>query len=193
VVVARPNPRGVEVLMLRRSSQNRFGPGFVVFPGGSVDPEDADLAERWFGSELEAPRACAVRELGEEAAIAVTGSGPRLLASAETPIDAISRDPPSAGELHEISRWVAPEFLEVRFDARFFAVAAPADMVARPDGTESEAAWWARPIDVLEEHALWDSLMWPTYNMLKELSACRSVDEVLELRAVQVPPPVKGL
>ena len=107
-------------------------------------------------------------------------------------IEAISSAPPSREDLPQLARWIAPEFLEIRFDARFFAVAARTGIDATPDGVENDRAWWARPADVLAEHELGSSLMWPTYNMLKELAACRSVDEVLALRSEQVPPPIKG-
>jgi 8-oxo-dGTP pyrophosphatase MutT (NUDIX family) len=192
VVVARPAPEGVEVLMLRRGPRSRFGAGFAVFPGGSIDPADDGLAERWFGAKEERARACAVRELIEEASIALTAEGPRPLERTESGLDAVDAAPPPPESLPEIARWVAPEFLEVRFDARFFGVAAPADLEARPDGLEIDRAWWASPRAVLAEHALWETLMWPTFNTLKELAGCSSVDEVLSMRMEQVPPPVAG-
>src|SRR6059058_2543569 len=77
VVVARPSPEGPEVLVLRRGPGVTFGPGFIVFPGGTIDPEDAELAERWFGKPTDAPRAAAIRELAEETQIAVTRSSVR--------------------------------------------------------------------------------------------------------------------
>ena len=40
IVVARPGQGGVKVLMLRRSAASRFVPGFLVFPGGAIDPGD---------------------------------------------------------------------------------------------------------------------------------------------------------
>jgi 8-oxo-dGTP pyrophosphatase MutT (NUDIX family) len=50
--------RGVEVLMVRRSTEASYMPGVWVFPGGIIEPE-------------ETPAACAARELEEEAGIAV--------------------------------------------------------------------------------------------------------------------------
>jgi len=178
--------------MLRRAAASRFGAGYAVFPGGSVEAGDSSLAARWFGSEEEAARACAVRELAEEAAIVLTGGGLRSLEPAEDPVPAVSADPPAAADLPEIARWIAPAFLDVRFDARFFAVAAPADLPARPDELEIDRAWWAAPSEILAGHALWESLMWPTYVTLGALDRCSSVEEVLALRMDQVAPPVKG-
>ena len=49
VIVARSARDGVEVLMVRRGRANRFAAGFVVFPGGVVEPGDRELAARLFG------------------------------------------------------------------------------------------------------------------------------------------------
>ena len=68
VVVVRPGPRGPEVLVTRRTPRHRFLAGYVVFPGGAVDVADASLATQLFGTQDEATRACAVRELAEEVA-----------------------------------------------------------------------------------------------------------------------------
>jgi 8-oxo-dGTP pyrophosphatase MutT (NUDIX family) len=178
--------------MLRRAQRSRFGAGYVVFPGGTVERHDAALAARWFGSQEEAPRACAIRELAEEAAIAVMADGPRPLASEENPVEAISSGPPDPADVPQMSRWIAPAFLEVRFDAHFFAVAAPPELPARPDELEIDRAWWASPSEVLHEHGLWESLMWPTFATLRELERCSTVEDVLSLRMEQVAPPVKG-
>jgi 8-oxo-dGTP pyrophosphatase MutT (NUDIX family) len=182
----------VEILMLRRSQQSRFAPGAVVFPGGSVDAEDEQLALRWFGAGEEAVRACAVRELAEETALALTSSGLAEIEPATDPIPIISKDPPQTDALPEIARWITPDFLPVRFDARFFAIAAPGGLSARPDGVEIDRAWWGTPAEILEEHRLWESLMWPTFNTLKELRTCQTVEDVLNLRMAPVPPPVPG-
>ena len=53
--------RALEVLLLKRSEKAKFMPGVWVFPGGAVDPAD--------GEDEAGYRACAVRELAEEAAI----------------------------------------------------------------------------------------------------------------------------
>ena len=56
VILVRGSDAGPEVLVLRRGAAQRFLPGYVAFPGGAVDPGDADLAERWFGTPNEAAR-----------------------------------------------------------------------------------------------------------------------------------------
>jgi 8-oxo-dGTP pyrophosphatase MutT (NUDIX family) len=189
VVAVRDGPEGIEVLMLRRARDSRFAPGFSVFPGGSIEEGDEGLATRWFGDPSEAARACAVRELAEESGLTLTAGGLRPLVAADRLLATVSADPPPPTQLAEIARWVAPEFLEVRFDARFFALEVPRGLPVRPDGLEVERAWWSRPADVLSSHGLYRSLMWPTYRTLEALAACGSAGEVLRIRVRQVPPP----
>lgn len=50
VILLRDAPAGgLLVYLLRRVSSMRFAPGAYVFPGGSVDPRDRDLAVGWSG------------------------------------------------------------------------------------------------------------------------------------------------
>lgn len=185
VVVARP---GVEILMLQRSAGSRFAPGFVVFPGGMVEEGDADLARRWFGTEEEIARACALRELAEETALVMTAGG-LVEAPGRLPGDD-GLPPPDPGDVPEMARWVAPDFLPRRFDARFYVIAAPAGLTPQPDGVEVERVWWEPARSVLDAAAGGAfSLMWPTLRTLQALSECTTVEEVLDLRVEAAPPP----
>lgn len=86
VVLARPASGGLEVLLTRRPTSMAFAPDMYVFPGGRVDPEDAEPgllarsvvgaadASRALGGDLEATLAlathvAAIRELFEEAGV----------------------------------------------------------------------------------------------------------------------------
>jgi 8-oxo-dGTP pyrophosphatase MutT (NUDIX family) len=179
----------VEVLALRRSEESRFAPSFVVFPGGVVEEGDAELARRWFGRPGEEARACALRELAEESGLVLTAAG-LVEAPGRLPGDP-GLEPPPVSAIPEMARWVAPEFLPTRFDARFFAVAAGPDLRARPDGVEVDRAWWAAPAELLAGQRRGGvALMWPTLKTLEALATCGSVDDVLALRVEQVPPPV---
>src|SRR6187397_1175497 len=82
--------RALEVLMLRRSEEAKF------MPGGSLGAAD--------GAEEAGLRACALRELAEEAGIEL----------------------PAGEELVPFSRWITPEVIATRFDAWFFLALAPA-------------------------------------------------------------------
>jgi 8-oxo-dGTP pyrophosphatase MutT (NUDIX family) len=190
-VVVRPGAEGggIEVLALRRSGASRFAPGFVVFPGGAIDPEDRELAVRWFGDGEEEARACAVRELSEEAGLLLTGDG--LVEIPAEPKGLIEPGRLTAGAMPEIGRWIAPDFLPTRFDARFFAMAAPRGITPRPGESEADAVWWATPADLLARHRDGETtLAWPTFKTLEALAGCSTVEQVLALRVEQVPPPV---
>ena len=181
VIAGRDGPAGLEILVLERGASSRFLPGYVAFPGGSVEPGDAETAMRWFGSAEEAARACALRELVEEVGLALSANGlEEAPARSFTPVDDA---PPSTGQLVEIAHWVAPPEVPVRFDARFFAIAAPPGLELRPDGGETAAAWWLSPRVLLED---WEAgrrrLYWPTFFTVSALAPCASVAGLLALR-----------
>nr|WP_113704698.1 NUDIX hydrolase [Nonomuraea lactucae] len=90
VILREGPPGGVEVYLLRRKSTMAFAAGAYVFPGGSVDPRDADQAVAWagpspaewgkvFGADERVARGlvcAAVRETFEESGVLLAGSGP---------------------------------------------------------------------------------------------------------------------
>ena len=180
VIAVRDGVRGPEVLVLERSADSRFLPGYVAFPGGATDAEDAGHAQRWFGSAEEAPRACAVRELLEEVGLALTAEG--LREAPGEPMAAIEVAPPGADQLARIAHWIAPVDVPVRFDAQYFAVRAPGGVEPEPDGHEAARAWWASPAALLED---WSAerrkLYWPTYFTMLALTRCPSAEALLAL------------
>ena len=147
----RHSDRGLELLLLKRSDAASFMPGVWVFPGGAVDPEDGE-GEAGF-------RACAVRELAEEAAIEL----------------------PDADGLVLFSHWITPELVPVRFDTWFFLALMPPHCSPEPDGSETtEAAWW-QPQAALDAHSAGKlSLVFPTIRQLESLLAYSTSDEALE-------------
>lgn len=174
--------------MLRRSAASRFAPGFLVFPGGVVEDRDGPLAERLFGDAGEIARACALRELYEETGLLLTASGLEVVTE-RPPLEERRLDPPAAGDLVEMARWVAPRTLEFRFDAIFFAVGAPPGLEPVPDGIEAAAAWWAVPEEILVESTRGESpLMWPTLVTLERLASASGVEDVLAMRIEQLEP-----
>jgi 8-oxo-dGTP pyrophosphatase MutT (NUDIX family) len=80
-------PAGLEVYMLRRQPTMAFAPGAQVFPGGSVDPRDADEDVAWAGpaasewgeifaappDQARALVCAAVRETFEESGVLLAG------------------------------------------------------------------------------------------------------------------------
>jgi 8-oxo-dGTP pyrophosphatase MutT (NUDIX family) len=141
----------LEVLLLKRTEEARFMPGVWVFPGGGVDPED--------GTGEDGYRACAVRELEEEAGIALSDDE----------------------ELVLFSRWITPEVVSRRFDAWFFLALAPAHTPPEPDGVETTEAAWYEPQAALDAQKSGElALAFPTISQLEALLPYRTSNEAIE-------------
>jgi 8-oxo-dGTP pyrophosphatase MutT (NUDIX family) len=179
VVCVRNGADGPEVLVVERSGESRFLPGYVAFPGGAVDSADTAHAERWFGDPGEAARAAAIRELFEEAGVTLTVAG----VVAADGFEVTDHAPPTIDQLAPLCHWVAPPEVPVRFDARYFTVAGGPDVPVVPDGREVTRAWWTSPRVLLAE---WEAgerkLYWPTWLTVTELAACATLEDVLALR-----------
>ena len=142
--------RELEVLLLKRSAEAKFMPNVWVFPGGAVDPEDGEGEAGY--------RACAARELAEEAAI-------------ELPADE---------ELVLFSRWITPAVISTRFDAWFFLALAPAHTPPKPDGIETTEAVWFKPSAALKAQEEGEIVLaFPTLSQLRSLLPYRTSDEAL--------------
>lgn len=125
-------------------------PGVWVFPGGAVDAGDGVDEARF--------KACALRELEEEAGIAL----------------------PADEELVPFSRWITPEVISRRFDAWFFLALAPAHSPPRPDGVETVDAGWFEPAGALEANAAGELVLaFPTVKQLESLLPFRSSEEAI--------------
>jgi 8-oxo-dGTP pyrophosphatase MutT (NUDIX family) len=143
--------RALEVLLLKRTEKAKFMPGVWVFPGGAVDPED--------GEEEDGYRACAVRELAEEAGIEL----------------------PAEEELILFSRWITPEVISRRFDAWFFLALAPAHSPPKPDGVETVEARWFEPQAALQAQEAGELVLaFPTIAQLGELAEFATSEEAIE-------------
>ncbi len=143
--------RALEVLLMKRTEKAKFMPGVWVFPGGAVDPED--------GEDEAGHRACAVRELAEEAGI-------------ELPADE---------ELVLFSRWITPEVISRRFDAWFFLALAPAHSPPKPDGVETTEARWFEPQAALQAQEAGELVLaFPTISQLQELTPFATSQEAIE-------------
>ena len=146
LILMRDSPAGPEVLLVKRNPEQKFMGGAWVFPGGAVHEGDAG------------PEAAALRELEEEAGIAM--------------------DDPSV--LVPFSRWITPEEVSVRFDTFFYVAGAPDGAEARPDGEECVDARWVRPAAALEESARDELLLvFPTIKNLQPLKEFGTVEEAL--------------
>jgi 8-oxo-dGTP pyrophosphatase MutT (NUDIX family) len=150
VILLRGGAEDLEVLLVRRTPHARFMGGVWVFPGGAVDAREGD------GDE--AHRVAGVRELQEEAGIALA-------------------DP---GALVKFSRWITPAEVQIRFDTHFFLAALPHGQEPRIDGQECVDLGWFTPRAALDAHGAGEiELVFPTIKHLEQLSEFSSVDALM--------------
>ena len=150
---------GLQVLMGRRTPHARFMANVWVFPGGAVDGDETDE---------QAHRLTALRELEEEAGVALT-------------------DP---GALVPFARWITPEQVKVRYDTWFYLALAPAHSSPEPDGEEIVETAWISPAEALERHTRGEMLLvFPTIHKLQVLANYPNAEEALAAaRNAQVEP-----
>jgi 8-oxo-dGTP pyrophosphatase MutT (NUDIX family) len=150
VILLRGEAESLEVLLVRRTPEARFMGGVWVFPGGAVDADEGD------GDG--AHRAAAIRELREEAAIAL-------------------EDPEG---LVKFSRWITPAEVKIRFDTHFFLAPLPAGQEPEVDGEECIDLGWFTPESALQAHRDGEIvLVFPTIKHLEQLGEFSSVEALL--------------
>ncbi len=142
-ILFREGPEGREVLLVRRGAERRFG-GFHAFPGGRLDPDDAHVPVAGAAGEGAALVACAARELFEETGILLARGAERVGAAdrardrralldgalrwdAFLRAHALALD---AALLAPAGRWITPDYLPLRYDARLFLAPLPAGEAA---------------------------------------------------------------
>jgi 8-oxo-dGTP pyrophosphatase MutT (NUDIX family) len=162
VILMRGGTGSLEVLLVKRNPESRFMGGAWVFPGGAVQSDDGDGQDGL--------RATAIRELAEEAGIAL--SGPDLLVP--------------------FSRWITPAEVAIRFDTWFFLASAPADATPEVDGAEIVDARWYTAQQALDAGTAGEILLvFPTIKHLQQLSAFESVRSLLDHARVRQILPVQ--
>ena len=166
VVIFRNDPLGgpPELLMVQRAKEMRFAGGAAVFPGGKVDPEDADLARK-LGTETDleilGARVAGVRETLEETGLAIglakAVSGAEaadaramlLEKGALEPVLEKFRWSLDLDRLVPFARW-CPR-VSGTFDARFFITDLGTGAVdITVDATENTRLFWASARKALE-------------------------------------------
>ena len=182
LVLARDTDEGVEVLLLQRTWDAVFLPGYFVFPGGAMDeqetearkhtqgPDDASISQTMSLDEGGADyMLAAVRECFEEAGILVAVDGTGGLIDGDHPVhrdrQAVFKGDLSLADLcHRhglsvpldrlayLSHWTTPPGPPRRFDTRFFVTTAPVGQPASHDGTETIDHLWINPVQALEDH-----------------------------------------
>jgi 8-oxo-dGTP pyrophosphatase MutT (NUDIX family) len=172
--------------MVRRHRDAAFMGDARVFPGGSVDDADrgalARRAVRWTGDPTEhAWRAAGLRELAEEAGIAITDP-PGIVAGQRDVYTAVldAGGRLDADRLAYLSNWVTPELLPIRFDTRFYVAVLPEGTAASADRREVFDPTWVTPHEALQ---LADSGRWvvefPTRRHLELLAGFDQPDAAM--------------
>ena len=172
VLLVRDGATGLEVFMVVRHHKIDFASGALVFPGGSVDPDDFAIAADPARCEADATldergralRVGAIRETFEECGVLLArprGSaalidGARCAAiAAKAPgrsfPELIAAEDLSLAldTLTPFAHWITPPVMPKRFDTHFYIVAAPPDQIARHDGSESVDSTWINPARAL--------------------------------------------
>jgi 8-oxo-dGTP pyrophosphatase MutT (NUDIX family) len=171
--------REIEVFMMVRHIQIEFNSGALVFPGGSVDKSDREIAadpalyssDEGLDEEKLAFRIAAIRETFEESGILLArakGSKDLIDAKRAREIEAAHRADLNdrkisflkivtdnalvlaLDELVPYAHWITPEGMPKRFDTWFFLAAAPPDQLGAHDGRESTDSIWVSSREALE-------------------------------------------
>ncbi|GAA3559381.1 NUDIX domain-containing protein [Amycolatopsis ultiminotia] len=181
VILLRDAADGPEVFLQHRVRGMAFAGGMTVFPGGGVDPRDADASVAWAGPPpswwaerftcdegLARALVCAaVRETFEESGVLLAGTEDAVVADV-----APYREARKALESKEISlagfladagltlradllrpyaHWVTPREEPRRYDTRFFAAQLPPGQRADGATSEADAVGWQRPADAIAD------------------------------------------
>ncbi|MFY3743885.1 MBL fold metallo-hydrolase [Anaeromyxobacter sp. Red801] len=139
VVLHRDGPRGREVFLVRRGRDLRFAGGWHAFPGGRLDPEDARVPVEGATGEDARLVACAARELFEETGVLAARGRERVPAAVREAARRALLDGAlafgdflaanglalQAAAFTPAGRWVTPEHLPLRYDARMFLLPLP--------------------------------------------------------------------
>jgi 8-oxo-dGTP pyrophosphatase MutT (NUDIX family) len=210
VVLLRDGAGGPETFLLRRNRSAGFVPGAFVFPGGRVDPADADAALAQAAIDLPAEPEpaywmAALRETFEETGVLLArprGEPPPADVLLQLRDDLLE-DRVTLGDLLDavaatadftrmacIAHWITPVAEPRRYDTRFFLAAVPGDVDASPDPREMSEALWIPPgaaLDRFRDGRL--PMVFPTVHTLELLAPFRTTADALEsLRGRTVQP-----
>tara|TARA_R110002167_G_scaffold95775_1_gene254603 strand:- start:9 stop:500 length:492 start_codon:yes stop_codon:yes gene_type:complete len=163
-MLARDSTAGLELFMVARHRQIEFASGALVFPGGSVDPNDSDprLQQRCDRADTVDAATfpvliAAAREAFEECGVLFARTepgGPLLTSDRAAALGETYRQAVENGEigfadmiekeglvlaldrLVHFAHWVTPPHMLKRFDTHFFLAEAPLDQILQHDGRE---------------------------------------------------------
>ena len=197
VIVCRDSDQGIEVYLLRRSSNSPAVPDAYVFPGGTIGNADKSpqarmrLRGQWRPADP-AFTFAALRETFEECGL-LYASEPIDRERLRTARTALLEGKRSFSEtlldlnafldataIHYFSRWITPPVVPQRFDARFFVARCPEGQEAEADAFETYDGRWMRPqdaIDAAERKEM--QVIFPTLKHLERVALFPTVAELL--------------
>ncbi len=195
VVPLRESESGIEVLLLRRPLTSRFAPGYWIFPGGVVDPDDhrtqllvpspARWAKRLELTEQEAHAylVAALRETWEETGILLGRHDLSSERLAELRLLVLRGDAnfhdvvAEAGvrlnesKLAYFAHWITPIDWPRRYDTRFLLAAVEPEAVPSLVGSELIDLRWMSPAAALQAAEDADlEMLPPTLHTLRRLT-----------------------
>jgi 8-oxo-dGTP pyrophosphatase MutT (NUDIX family) len=205
-VLVRDSDEAPEILLLKRLRSAGFVPGAYVFPGGRVDPADADATlVEMLGSPPRGAEAsywlAAVREVFEETGVLLARAADgttspdataddalahwreALLTGAATLLDVLRAEElrPDVSRMVYCSHWITPVAEPKRYDTRFFLAELPAGCTATIDEREMSDAVWVTARAALDSFQRGElPMVFPTVKTLQLLQPYRSVAEMLD-------------
>jgi 8-oxo-dGTP pyrophosphatase MutT (NUDIX family) len=220
VVLLRDGAEDLEVFLLRRHGRSQVLGGVFVFPGGKVDPQDVEWADRLdadpatlheqLGEPELAPQEAAgvfvtaIRELFEEAGLLLADLTPAQARQAWSELrqgqgfDKLlgSRGVRlHASALRPWSRWITPVLSSVgrkRFDTRFFLATVPPGQHPGHDEHEATESVWLTPRAALRRY--WEGkieMAPPQIMSLAHLARHRSVASAFAAAGQRQPPCIR--
>ena len=208
LVVVRDGAQSIEVFCVERHPKSGFLGGAIVFPGGKVNPDDANAewnaAVEGDATDDRAQRIAACREALEEAAILpLIGGALSHAALLDVRARAAAKERSirsfllehhlrlDLSALHPFARWVTPAAETRRFDTRFYVTKLPPGQLGAHDNRETTSSFWASPHEVLarfEDGRV--QLLPPTHRTLEILADVRTCAEAIALASRMCKDPI---
>ena len=197
-----------KMFWVKRNPKLMFMGGFHAFPGGQLDKEDSTVAVTDFEESDDASmRACAAREMFEEAGVLIARGAEQLsadrisekrraLGAKEKSFKEILEEDDleiDGAALEGAGRWVTPAFAPRRFDTWFFLAWLPEGQEPEIEPGELVAGEWVRPADALDMWKRGDIIMAPpTLHIIKTLAKNADRSEDIPSALTSIPEARRG-
>lgn len=149
VILLRDHNNTLQTLLLCRGNSRTVMNSAWVFPGGKVDPQDLDQADK-IQRDLPDKASTLLNEPDADNSLAAALFNTACRETWEE--TGVSIYP---SRLQTWSRWITPNepsIMKKRFDARFFVATLPDGQTASHDGTEATDSRWTTPAQALSDY-----------------------------------------